>query len=270
MKIISLNTFGGTFFEPLMGFITGHAESTDVFCFQEVLDAEEGLTVSRGARANLFEEMSKVLPDFQGYYLPVQDHFVPAGFTDDAVCFGMAIFIRKGYGELVGDFFLNGHRDSLDPNDKLTMPTAAQYAQFVLNGTPTTVCNVHGIAWPGDKLDSPIRFEQTKRILDFAQEQPGEKIICGDFNLLPDTKSITQFEERGFSNLIKEFAISSTRGSLFRKLHPEYADMPGGFQEFADYTFVSSGIEVKKFEVPDVPVSDHLPMVVVSNAYFCH
>ena len=36
MKIISLNTFGGTYFNHLMEFAGEHAETTDVFCFQEM------------------------------------------------------------------------------------------------------------------------------------------------------------------------------------------------------------------------------------------
>lgn len=36
-------------------------------------------------------------------------------------------------------------------------------------------------------------------------------IIVGDFNLMPDTKSISMIEEAGFDNLIAQYAIQTTR-----------------------------------------------------------
>ena len=47
-----------------------------------------------------------------------------------------------------------------------------------------------------------------------------------------------------------------------RSLFPEYEHGPYGFQEFADYAFVSPEIVVTSFEVPDLPISDHLPMML--------
>ncbi len=262
MKIISLNTFAGTFFEPLMEFIKDHAENTDIFCFQEITNTDDPITVSRGARANLFAEVSLLLSDFQGYFSPSQLHFVPTGWTPDNVEFGHAFFIRRNLEvKAIGHFFLFRERDSMVPDDPKTTPFQLQYTQLTIGETFLTICNVHGVFWPVNKLDSPERLVQSQKIIDFLQDQPGEKIICGDFNLFPNTKSIQMLEEYGLRNLIKDYHIQTTRGSLIKRLHPEYVDTPEGFQEFADYMFASSGIEVKKFEVPDVPVSDHLPMV---------
>lgn len=263
MKLISLNTFGGTFFEPLMAYIREEASDTDIFCFQEILDTKGDIQESMGARANLFAEISEALPGFNGFFSPVQMNFVPAGPTDDNIEFGLAIFINKNIPiHSTGNFFLYGQQNALLPSDITTLPTEAQYVQFFVDKKMVTVCNVHGTAWPGDKLDSSIRLEQTRKILAFVNNQPGEKIICGDFNLFPNTRSVEQFEESGFCNLIKEYNIQTTRGSLIKKIHPEYANTPGGFQEFADYTFVTPGISVTSFDVPDLPISDHLPMVV--------
>jgi endonuclease/exonuclease/phosphatase family metal-dependent hydrolase len=87
-------------------------------------------------------------------------------------------------------------------------------------------------------------------------------MVMGDFNLLPETESVRKIERAGYRNLISEFAITTTRGSLVKKMHPEYGVGPFGFQEYADYAFVTPGIRVGSFEVPDVPVSDHLPLIL--------
>ncbi len=73
----------------------------------------------------------------------------------------------------------------------------------------------------------------------------------GDFNVLPETKSIQLLEAAGMRNLVREFGITSTRSPLYTK--PE---------KYADYIFVSKDIEVASFEVlPDV-VSDHMALRV--------
>jgi len=71
-------------------------------------------------------------------------------------------------------------------------------------------------------------------------------VLAGDFNLLPDAESAKIIENAGLRNLIKEYGITSTRTSFYKK--PE---------KYADYIFVSSGVKVKKFEVMPEEVLDH-------------
>ena len=91
--------------------------------------------------------------------------------------------------------------------------------------------------------------ERMKKIAELIKTIEGEVVICGDFNLLPDTKSIKMLEEAGLVNLIKEYRITSTRTSLYSKS-----------EKFADYIFVSKGVSVKDFKVLSDEVSDHTPL----------
>ena len=77
-----------------------------------------------------------------------------------------------------------------------------------------------------------------------------EKILCGDFNLLPNTESLAILSE-DMKNLVKDFDITSTRSKLYTK--PE---------KFADYILVSPDVSVKKFTVMQDEVSDHLPLLL--------
>ena len=52
-------------------------------------------------------------------------------------------------------------------------------------------------------------------------------------------------------NLIKEYKVTTTRSHFYTKEH-----------KFADYILVSPEIEVKKFEVIQDVVSDHLPLML--------
>lgn len=82
-------------------------------------------------------------------------------------------------------------------------------------------------------------------IRGFVDKTDNPKILCGDFNLNPDTESLSIIE-KGMKNLIKDYSITSTRTSLYEK--------PG---KFADYCFISPDIEVKDFKVLPEEVSDH-------------
>lgn len=117
--------------------------------------------------------------------------------------------------------------------------------------------NIHGVSRPGDKLDSPGRIKLSEEIIDYLKDKKDiPQIICGDFNLLPFTKSAVIFEDAGYQNLIKEHRISTTRNEL------AWDRFLGNKQLFADYTFVSDKVEVKDFKVPNISISDHLPMIL--------
>lgn len=263
MKLISLNTYGGRFFEPVMEFIKQHSTDTDIFCFQELLHTTSDTINIAEFRANFFSEISQALPEFKGTFVPVQPGAYPGGDTTPDIIFGLGIFIKNKFEiKKTGDFYIVGHEQSFQTGIQNTLPFKAQFHQLSIAKKLLTICNVHGTAWPVDKLDSEERLAQSKKILDLVNNLPGEKIITGDFNLFPNTKSIGLFEENGFKNLVKDFNIQTTRGSLIKKLHPEYFADGRVFQEFADYTFVSPGIQVRDYTVPDLPISDHLPLIL--------
>ena len=74
-------------------------------------------------------------------------------------------------------------------------------------------------------------------------------VMCGDFNLLPNTQSIKKLEDFGLRNLIKENNITSTRTSFYTKT-----------EKFADYALLSDEIDIKDFKVLPDEVSDHSPL----------
>ncbi len=76
-------------------------------------------------------------------------------------------------------------------------------------------------------------------------------MLCGDFNLLPDSESLLMVERIGLRNLIREYGITSTRTSLYPK-----------DGRYADYAFISEGIQLKSFKVLPDEVSDHAPLLI--------
>ncbi|HVY35799.1 MAG TPA: endonuclease/exonuclease/phosphatase family protein [Candidatus Paceibacterota bacterium] len=242
MKLITLNTFGGTVYDPLLQFLRSH-QNVDVFCFQEVWHNAAGRTEHLDLEAtpdeNLFVTIGEQLPNHQGFFRPHAEDF-----------YGLAMFINKSFPIFEeGETFVYLYKGFIPSNDLGNHARNIQFIQTEQNKKPIAVINFHGL-WNGKgKTDTPERLEQSKKVLDHLKTISGDVVLCGDFNLSPNTESIKMFEDFGLRNLIKEYGITSTRTSLYEKEN-----------KFADYIFVSPGITVTDFKVLPDEVSDHAPL----------
>lgn len=257
MKLISLNTWGGRVFAPLINFIKQQTD-TDIFCFQEMHDTFSDTKQYKDIRANLLAEIKQLLPNFQVFYLPVvKGYDSEADLTPFDLTFGSAIFIHSSIKIISHHGYIISEADNSShlKKDFSNLPTPLQKITFQLNSKEFTVFNFHGTPMPGNKLDTDKRLKETNKAKEIINNQQGAKILAGDFNLLPQTHSIKIFEA-DMRNLITEFQIKTTRSSL-----SPYFGTPV-FQEFADYTFVSPEVKVTSFNVPNVNISDHLPMIL--------
>lgn len=255
MRLISLNTWGGKFYEPLHNYIKQNSQDIDIFCFQEVFKTTSSKKEVLGFRTNLYEEIANTLNNHQGYFAPSIDNYLVGNFqkhfTDYNLSSGLAIFAKKDLKIIAhGGFFLFGNKKSYHLDDFNSMPRNLQYILFKAGGIEYTICNLHGIWLKEGKNDSPARIKQSEKIKLFLDKQDGKKILCGDFNLAINTQSI-KILEKNMTNLIKKNNVKTTRNKHF----------PGS-EKFADYTFVSNEVKVKSFEVPDISISDHLPMIL--------
>lgn len=255
MKLVSLNCWAGKIYEPLMEFVKEHAETTDVFCFQEVNDNPDGVIHDGEYRANLFNELRATLPDFTALYAASFDRVVNAHTrVKYPLALGLAMYVRSPHRVML-------HREvvvSVSPPlphipsfAAYGMPRNMQLVTLATEVGTLSVANFHGLWIPNyGKADAPERIAQSRSINAVLDETPLPHIIAGDFNLNPDTKSL-DILEKGRKNLIKEYGITDTRTKYYEKP-----------SRFADYAFVSTGVSVNSFEVPDVPVSDHRPMIL--------
>jgi endonuclease/exonuclease/phosphatase family metal-dependent hydrolase len=237
MKLITLNIWGGHVLEPLLNFISAHQE-IDIFCFQEVYcDAPHKISSDdRKVNLDIFGELQNLLPNHKGLFKPVVKNI-----------YGIAMFVKKGI-EVLQEGEVVIHEN---PNYLGIGPTHSRNLQWIKCRSQNKnryILNVHGL-WNGKgKTDSPERIAQSQKIKSFSGSLVDPLVLCGDFNLRPDTKSI-QIIEKGFKNLIQLYDVKSTRTSLYEKE-----------EKFADYVFLSPEIEIKSFEVLKDEVSDHAPL----------
>ena len=251
MKLITLNTWGGKLYHALLDFIKNTAQETDIFCFQEIYQSASDRIISRDMHADIYGEISKNLKDHSGYFAPHLEGYDIDGKVDFPLLAGLAIFIRKNIEvSECRDIPIYGSGLEITDNDGIrAIPRNLQYISFTVNNKCYLVGNLHGIWYPKTKVDSGDRINQSIKIKGFLSERTEEKILCGDFNLLPSTKSM-QILEEGMINLIKKYDIKTTRNKYYERE-----------EKHADYVLASPGVISKQFTAIDNLVSDHLPLL---------
>lgn len=249
MRLITLNCWGGRSMHPLMRFFRARKAETDVFCLQEVFDADQSVVDARHPdehmRADLYARIAAELDGFWGTF---------ARWTDPNRM-STAIFVRETIPVLALAAPTVYEPPAPKSEGSLVFSPRKLHAVTLDLGRPVMVGNLHGLWNAGPKTDTPERLAQSRKVAAVLNAHAGPKVLCGDFNLLPETESVRVLEEEaGLRNLVVERGVPSTRTPLYR----HYAD--AAEPNFADYVMPSRDLEVKRFEVlPDL-VSDHSPL----------
>ncbi len=114
------------------------------------------------------------------------------------------------------------------------------------------IINYHGI-WSKNKRGTERTLAATRKINQLASDVSYPSIICGDFNLFPNTDSIAILKSN-FVSLVDEHQITHTR--------PKSNELSGEERNVVDYIFTSREINICSFKVIDNDVSDHFPLLL--------
>lgn len=264
MRIMSVNAWGGTLAERLLPWLA--AEQPDVLAIQEVGHSPQTdkpvLTYRDGdhvlpQRTNLFADLCAILPDHVGLYCPSSQGELWDGDVAIPSQYGIATFVHKdlvivGQAQnfIHGAYSPHGYGAHPRPRGAHTVRLYDPKGRRFIS-----VTNIHGLRDLAGKMDTPARQAQADKILALSRQasEPGDTtIICGDFNVEPQSHTLALLAEAGFVELVTNRNFTSTRTSLYTK--------PG---RFADYMLVSDDSAVRSFDVVYEPeVSDHCPLVL--------
>jgi endonuclease/exonuclease/phosphatase family metal-dependent hydrolase len=202
---------------------------------------------------HLFEKLSELLTDFEGFFAPEQDGFDFEGRVDFDISWGQATFIRKSVRVLETETVFvylerNGARALKD------MPSNMLCTRISRGEKELRIINLHGVAHPGHG-DTADRLAQSEKILTFLAKERGGIILCGDFNLRPENQSFAMLEAQ-LRNCNRDFRIELTRTRLAPFFGKE------GFDPVVDYVLTSPDAMVTSLTTREVEVSDHLPLVL--------
>ncbi len=237
----------------------------DILCLQEVThtaaaggwtrfdDADRSLP----QRANLLADVRSLLPRHHALFTasdagPVRDHEGRSHQQD----FGLAAFVAETL-PVVGTRSAFVHGDYVEHQDQWPTdgrPRAAQAVRVFDRPSQrfVTVVQVHGLRDPRGKGDTPDRRAQAKRLADLitvAREDGDLTVVCGDFNLLPDSETHQVLAGLGLVDLVRD---ADTRTSRYPKP-----------LRHASYLLISEPAAVRRFEIVAEPeVSDHRALML--------
>jgi len=239
MKLITLNLWGGHLRNQLFKFINNNKD-VDIFCLQEVYHNAHRTIVyeNRDLSLHIFSDLQKLLPHHYAIFKPAVENV-----------YGIAMLIKNSI-DIIGEGDINIHQKQHYPGVGHNHSRNLQWIECQFDNKIYSILNVHGL-WTGQgKGDSPERLAQSTRIRQFMDTLTTPKILCGDFNLRPDTKSMLLLDH-DMNNLVKTHSIQSTRTHYYTKN-----------EKYADYILTSPNIQVNKFEVMSDEVSDHCPLML--------
>jgi endonuclease/exonuclease/phosphatase family metal-dependent hydrolase len=264
MRIVCLNGWGGKLHGDLIRYV--RSTSPDVLCLQEVVHSpatdKEWLTYRDGGhvlpqRPNFFADVARALSNHVAIFCPAAQGVLWDG--DEAIPsqWGLATFVGSTL-PIIGQvqafihkgFSPDGYGDHPRPRNA----HAIRIFDFDKRQR-VVIVHLHGLRDLNGKMDTPDRLAQAERIASIVQgiAEPGDHVVvCGDFNVEPDSQTFEILRSLGLKELVTASGYPGTRTSYYKK--------PG---RFADYMLVSENVEVIDFQVVSHPeASDHCPLLL--------
>lgn len=247
MKIINLNVWiGGKLFDSMLDFLSN--EQADIVLLQEVYNSSDS-SLDRQYRT------FTVLKENLGYEFGA---FAPAFLEEmgeHTFDQGNAILSHFPLTELPTTWYDVPYGTRIDDWEHFHVtPRCLQHVVADIDGRSLHLLNTQGI-WGEDGEDSDRRLKMADQILKEAGDHT-PLVLAGDFNVRYQTETIAKLEKK-LGNVFKN-DVKTT----FNLKHKDLTKFPGFADAAVDGIFVTSDINIVEKRVPDVDVSDHVPMVV--------
>ncbi len=250
IKIVSLNLWnGGRLFAPMRDFLVD--QQADIYCLQEVYDGHDDQLEDRYRTVEL---LKAAFPDYMAYFAPVYADTRVDGDIEE----GNFILSRFPLIERE-NFFIDvpfARLSQDNTTDFSGFPSPLQRVVMEVGGKKLTLMNVHGPVNHNGTEDTPRRLHLRDRILERVTEYT---IVAGDFNLQPQTQTISGLEAKLQTVFVHD------RGTSFNLSRKDLVKYPGYATAVVDMMFATPSLRVLSGEMPQVDVSDHLPLVAELN-----
>ncbi len=259
-----LNGWGGKLYGELLPYVASSAP--DILCLQEVVHTPESskdwLTYRDGdhvlpQRANFFRDVCGALPDHVATFCPAAQGVLWDGEKSIPSQWGLATFVHKSFPIIEqAQSFVHKEYSPVGYGEHPRSRSAHAVRVYDYKyDRAVSITHMHGLRDLNGKMDTPERAIQAKRLLELSgQVSQGDdiSIVCGDFNVRPDSETFTILRDVGMVELVTQRGFTSTRNSHYKKT-----------EKFADYMLINREDDVQDFQVIyDPEVSDHCPLIL--------
>lgn len=234
MKLLSLNVWQGRLERVLLR----HLETLDVdfACMQEAVDIP-------GQSLGLVSSYQTV-----GNSLRLDQQFfsklISTNLGSKSINFGNVIYSNVSFSSTSSVFTYGEYSEDHDFDTDDYNIRAFQHVLVDVKGKKLNIINHHGHHIDAHKLGDEETERQVSEILEYIRKLNGAVVLCGDFNLSPESRSIKLIDAK-LHNLSVEYSLKTTRSNLTHK------------KEVCDYIFVNDQVKVNSFEMDNNVISDH-------------
>ena len=248
IKVIQINIYKGRYLESLADFLI--REKPDLVTLQEVSSGKVNLFSDTSI--NLFEYLKEKIGLF-GFFSQDQK------LKEDANSkFGNAVFsrwpIKSTKVLILKKFRPLTLEEFIDPKYWPYVTRTLVDAVIAFNSKSVHLMSWHG-AWTAPPTETAENIRQAGLVADYLEllnKNNQSFILGGDLNMPPKTKVIDMINSVS-NNLMINSPFEYTTHPKIHKIVPR--------KLLVDYIFTSHHFKVLSLDVPEVTVSDHLPVV---------
>ncbi len=240
MKIIQLNIWQGKLGLQLIDFLK--AEKPDFVCMQEVNDL-------KGRAGYKFFATLDELKREGGFEHSFLSATYSSRYMERTLQYGNAILSRLPIDTFETIFTRGKFVKNFDITKDDGNIRNLQHVTIQAGGKTLHILNHHGFRIPETKAGNEDTVMAMKIIADKIGGLNGPIILCGDFNLAPDSESIGVISAK-LRNLSVENGLKRTYTEL------------SIVNAVCDYIFINDRVKVERFEMSEALVSDHKALVL--------
>jgi endonuclease/exonuclease/phosphatase family metal-dependent hydrolase len=247
IKFVCLNLwFGGRQFDNIIEFI--RKENPDILALQEVVKSSD---LGAPTNYNTLDEIAKV---FHYPYCHNAPTFVSTRLDMPTAEFSNAVLSKYPIVNSEVTFYDVPYDTNYNEMQDFSFsPRNLEHVEINLGTKIVNVFNTQGIwGFDGDDNERRLKMSESIRSHYLGKENI---ILCGDFNTIENTKSMTAFEQE-LKNVFK--------GELVTSFNMRHKPAGSGFATaVVDMIYVSPEIKVIEHYSTEEDVTDHVPLVCV-------
>lgn len=239
MKLMTLNAWQGRLERVLPKYLEG--QGVDFACMQEAVGYE-------GKSGGLFTSYSRLgtcLRLDHQYFSPLY----AVRYGNGQLSFGNVTYSTVPFVQTNNTFTRGSYKDNFNFGVDDYNVRAFQHVAVDVHGKKLHILNHYGHHIESHKLGDDETMRQISLIIDYIKQLDGAVILCGDFNLAPESESIKQFDAI-LQNLSVVYSLKTTLSVLTYK------------NEVCDYIFVNDNVDVKDFFMDQAIISDHNALIL--------
>lgn len=240
MKIIQLNIWGGKLGRQIIDFLS--EEKPDFVCMQEVNDL-------KGRSGYKFFATLDEIKKGGGFPEAFMSASYSSRYMERELEYGNAVLSQFPAAAAKTIFTRGEYKHSFDVTKDDGNIRNLQLVTIELDGGSLNILNHHGHHVPDSKAGNDETVRQMRFVAGVIEELEGPVIMCGDFNLAPDSESIALIDAK-LTNLPVKHGLKNTYNQF------------GSVSNVCDYIFVNDLVKVRRFEMSDALVSDHNALIL--------